>query len=301
MHELGHALYDQGLDAAHYGTPMGDAASLGLHESQSRMWENLVGRSEGFWQHFYPRLRSTFHESLHDVALETFRREVNHVAPGLDPRQRGRGDVRPAHHDPVVWNNSATSGASMSDSRLRLIAPILLVVGALLGMAGTFVPSANLRALCWGVDGTALTVAAALLTIHHVRRGNDLAAVGFLVFAVGEGLILSGTAMDLAASAPSFGAGAGLWAASLVLVSADRVMPPVVRGVGLGWFAVVRRRGGANLLRERPDAAVTAAAVFRVSVPGSDVVRLGVGALSICSPESSTPADHRLPPTVPRP
>ena len=82
MHELGHALYDQGLDAAHYGTPMGDAASLGLHESQSRMWENHVGRSEGFWQHFYPRLRSTFPESLNDVALETFRREVNHVAPG---------------------------------------------------------------------------------------------------------------------------------------------------------------------------------------------------------------------------
>ena len=71
---------------------------------------------------------------------------------------------------------SAIAGPSTSDSRRRLIAPILLVVGALLGMAGTFVPSANLRALCWGVDGTALTVAAALLTIHHVRRGNDPAA-----------------------------------------------------------------------------------------------------------------------------
>jgi carboxypeptidase Taq len=82
MHELGHALYDKGLDAAHYGTPMGDAASLGVHESQSRMWENLVGRSDGFWQHFYPRLRSTFHESLNDVAMETFRREVNLVEPG---------------------------------------------------------------------------------------------------------------------------------------------------------------------------------------------------------------------------
>jgi len=82
MHELGHALYDQGLDASHYGTPMGDAASLGLHESQSRMWENLVGRSGGFWQHFYPRLRSTFPESLNDVAMDVFRREVNHVAPG---------------------------------------------------------------------------------------------------------------------------------------------------------------------------------------------------------------------------
>jgi carboxypeptidase Taq len=82
LHELGHALYDQGLDAAHYGTPMGEAASLGLHESQSRMWENLVGRSEGFWQHFYPLLRTDFLEPLHDVTLETFRRAANHVSPG---------------------------------------------------------------------------------------------------------------------------------------------------------------------------------------------------------------------------
>jgi carboxypeptidase Taq len=82
LHELGHALYDQGLDAAHYGMPMGEAASLGVHESQSRLWENLVGRSEGFWRHFYPQLRGTFHESLHDISLETFRRVVNHVAPG---------------------------------------------------------------------------------------------------------------------------------------------------------------------------------------------------------------------------
>jgi len=72
LHEIGHALYDQGLDPAHYGTPMGEAASLGLHESQSRLWENLVGRSHGFWRHFYPQLRSAFHEALHDISLETF-------------------------------------------------------------------------------------------------------------------------------------------------------------------------------------------------------------------------------------
>jgi carboxypeptidase Taq len=83
LHEVGHALYDQGLDPVHYGTPMGEAASLGLHESQSRLWENLVGRSDGFWRHFYPQLRSAFHESLHDISLETFRRVVNHVAPGI--------------------------------------------------------------------------------------------------------------------------------------------------------------------------------------------------------------------------
>ena len=82
LHELGHALYDQGLDAAHFGTPMGHPVSLGLHESQSRLWENHVGRSVGFWRHFYPQLRGTFHDALHDVPLSDFRHAVNHVAPG---------------------------------------------------------------------------------------------------------------------------------------------------------------------------------------------------------------------------
>jgi hypothetical protein len=109
-------------------------------------------------------------------------------------------------------------------------------------MAGTFAPSAALRGLAWGLDGTALIVSAALLAIHHVRRGNDVVAAGFLVFLVGEGLILSCSAMDLVASAPSFAAGVSLWAASLALVSASGVMPPVVMGVGfIGslLFAVV--------------------------------------------------------------
>ncbi|MBA3341454.1 MAG: carboxypeptidase M32 [Gemmatimonadaceae bacterium] len=82
LHEVGHGLYDQGLAPEHYGTPMGEAVSLGVHESQSRMWENHVGRSHGFWLHFYPRLQRTFHEALHDVSLETFRRAVKRVSPG---------------------------------------------------------------------------------------------------------------------------------------------------------------------------------------------------------------------------
>lgn len=89
LHEVGHGLYDQGLDPAHYGTPMGSAPSLGLHESQSRLWENQVGRSLGFWRHFYPRLRNVFHEVLHDVPLEQFRQVINRVAPGSD---RSRAD-----------------------------------------------------------------------------------------------------------------------------------------------------------------------------------------------------------------
>jgi carboxypeptidase Taq len=83
LHEVGHGLYDQGLDSKHFGTPMGDAASLGLHESQSRLWENQVGRSEGFWRHFYPQLQKTFLENMSDVSIDTFRRVVNRVEPGL--------------------------------------------------------------------------------------------------------------------------------------------------------------------------------------------------------------------------
>src|SRR5262249_22453106 len=81
LHEAGHGLYDQGLPAEHYGTPMGEAASLGLHESQARLWENRVGRSRAFWWYFFPRARQIFHDTLHDVDAEDFYRAVNHVAP----------------------------------------------------------------------------------------------------------------------------------------------------------------------------------------------------------------------------
>jgi carboxypeptidase Taq len=82
LHELGHALYDQGLDAAHYGTPMGSSTSAAFHESQSRLWENFVGRSAGFWRYFYPQLQNAFARQLRDVPLETFRQIINRVEPG---------------------------------------------------------------------------------------------------------------------------------------------------------------------------------------------------------------------------
>ena len=83
MHEAGHALYEQGLDPAHYGTPMGEAVSLGVHESQSRTWENLVARTHGFWLNVFPRLERSFKSELDGVSLDSFRRSLNHVAPGL--------------------------------------------------------------------------------------------------------------------------------------------------------------------------------------------------------------------------
>jgi carboxypeptidase Taq len=71
LHEAGHALYEQGVSSKLEGTPLGKGASAGVHESQSRLWENVVGRSRGFWQHFYPALRRTFPDQLGRVALET--------------------------------------------------------------------------------------------------------------------------------------------------------------------------------------------------------------------------------------
>ncbi|WP_457629913.1 carboxypeptidase M32 [Oceanithermus sp.] len=82
IHEAGHAMYEQGLPAEHWGTPMGEAAGMGVHESQSRLWENAVGRSLGFWRHFYPLLQENF-SSLAGVGLEEFHRAANAVRPSL--------------------------------------------------------------------------------------------------------------------------------------------------------------------------------------------------------------------------
>lgn len=82
LHEAGHGIYEQGLASEYYGLPAGQYCSLGIHESQSRLWENLVGRSKSFWQHFYPDAQQRF-ASLADVSLDDFYAAINHVAPSL--------------------------------------------------------------------------------------------------------------------------------------------------------------------------------------------------------------------------
>ena len=81
LHEAGHGIYEQGLRMENWGTPMGEAISLGLHESQSRMWENLVGRSRGFWTYFFPTLKEAFPEALGNGDPEAFYRAINKVRP----------------------------------------------------------------------------------------------------------------------------------------------------------------------------------------------------------------------------
>jgi carboxypeptidase Taq len=79
LHEAGHGLYEQGLDTAHYGTPMGEVPSLGLHESQARLWENFVGRSRSFWEHFLLQARALFPGTLDAVTLDEVYVAVNQV------------------------------------------------------------------------------------------------------------------------------------------------------------------------------------------------------------------------------
>ena len=83
LHEAGHALYEQGVDPALDGTPLGRGASIGVHESQSRLWENVVGRGRSFWQYFYPLLRPAFPDQLRSVPFETFYRAINRVERSL--------------------------------------------------------------------------------------------------------------------------------------------------------------------------------------------------------------------------
>jgi len=83
IHETGHALYEQGLPTDHYGLPLAEACSYSIHESQSRLWENNVGRSKNFWQHFYPQAQQYFPEQFQNISLDQFYKGINKVQPSL--------------------------------------------------------------------------------------------------------------------------------------------------------------------------------------------------------------------------
>jgi carboxypeptidase Taq len=83
LHEAGHGIYEQGLPAEHFGTPLGTAASLGIHESQSRLWENQVGRGRPFWEHFFPRAQRAFSSALGNVSVDDFLFAINDVRPSF--------------------------------------------------------------------------------------------------------------------------------------------------------------------------------------------------------------------------
>ncbi len=108
-----------------------------------------------------------------------------------------------------------------------------LGVGGTLGMAGTLVADERVRAVLWAIDGTTLVVAASLLALSYFRKGNDVVAAGFLVYALGEAVMLGGTAGDLIVSVPAFAAGTALWSAGLLLTCAPREFALWARAAGL--------------------------------------------------------------------
>jgi carboxypeptidase Taq len=83
LHESGHGIYDQNLPEEHFGTPRAESVSLGIHESQSRMWENMVGRSKPFWKYFFPIAQNMFRDALADVAFDDFFFAINDVRPSF--------------------------------------------------------------------------------------------------------------------------------------------------------------------------------------------------------------------------
>jgi hypothetical protein len=107
-----------------------------------------------------------------------------------------------------------------------------LALGGVFGLIGSLVGERRIQAACWGIDGVGLVVATALLALQFFRKDRDIVAAGFLVFSIGEAVMLTGTATTLAESAPSFAAGSALWAASLLLTSLPREFAVWVRICG---------------------------------------------------------------------
>jgi hypothetical protein len=101
--------------------------------------------------------------------------------------------VRPQDHPPAL------EYLGMSNRRLAILAAVSLAVGGLLGLAGSFSPPA-IRGVAWGLDGTALVMGALLLAVHHIKLGNEQLAAGFFTFVAGQTLVVSSSAMNLAAS-----------------------------------------------------------------------------------------------------
>lgn len=106
---------------------------------------------------------------------------------------------------------------------LKITAVAGIALGAVLGMLGTLVSAQNIRAISWAIDGASLVVAASILALVYFRKGNECVAAGFLVYAIGEAVMLGGTAGSLEASVPSFAAGTALWSAALLLTSVPKV------------------------------------------------------------------------------
>jgi len=120
-----------------------------------------------------------------------------------------------------------------------------LLLGCVLGMIGTVVPSDTIRNVLWAIDSCGLILAAALLTLYCSKQDYDVAGAGFLIFAIAQSIIFSSCAVNLDQSIPAFGTGICLWALSIAVVSSQKLFPLFVRCTGIiaaVLFAVVAFR-----------------------------------------------------------
>ena len=128
--------------------------------------------------------------------------------------------------------------------KINVIAAVGLAVGGALGMAGAMVSQQNVQAILWAIDGAGM--AASLLAMKYFRTGNDVVAGGFLVFAIGEGLILlSAPAAGLTGSITAFAGGTALWGTALLLVSIPKLFAVPIRILGIvsaGLFILTSAR-----------------------------------------------------------
>jgi len=108
-----------------------------------------------------------------------------------------------------------------------------LLTGCVLGMIGSVVTSDIARNILWAVDSCGLILAAALLTIYFLKKGHDMVAAGFLIFAIAESIVFFSCAGDLSENIPAFGVGTCLWALSIAVISSQRLFPVVIRCTGL--------------------------------------------------------------------
>jgi hypothetical protein len=121
----------------------------------------------------------------------------------------------------------------MKKEPVLIIAAIGFLTGCILGMAGSFVPSYIARNILWAIDSCGLILAATLLALYLFKKGHDIAAAGFLIFAIAESIVFFSCAGDLSANIPAFGTGVCLWALSLAVVSSQKLFPLFVRATGI--------------------------------------------------------------------
>ena len=160
----------------------------------------------------------------------------------------------------------------------NVVAAIGLAFGGVFGMLGTMVAERNLQAAFWAVDGVGLVVATALLALKFFRTGNDVVAAGFLVFTIGESVMLAGTAESLAGSVPSFAAGTALWSAALLLKCSQRIRQ-LDSSSGHCWCNSLCDYGGQDFLGRTGSANRLSAALFRIPLPCPHVCRLDLDAV----------------------